>query len=203
LRPTDEAIIDVISERIGFDVERDDSPAGPDAGLKLPPGLFIGAWQDQPRAPAGTPEGGQWISEGGWSSRSGFSLVRETEKAMLVEHKDFGQVWVPKSQAALEGDKLKVKDWLVEEKFGSLPPQQLRIKKETEKAVLVRAWGISPHSSLPDPEREIWLPKSQLKKTEDGRYIIPRWLAQAKAAEMELDLPPGASVDPRHMFNPH
>jgi hypothetical protein len=122
---------------------------------------------------------------------------------MLVEHKEYGKVWVPKSQSVLEGDKLRLKDWLVEEKFGSLPPQELRIKKETDKAILVRAWGISPHSSLPDPEREIWLPKSQIKKTEDGRYIIPKWLAEAKAAEMYVDLPRGATVDPRHMFNPY
>jgi hypothetical protein len=50
LRPTDEAIIDVISERIGFDIERAEPAPHPDGAMNLPPGLFIGARADQPRA---------------------------------------------------------------------------------------------------------------------------------------------------------
>jgi hypothetical protein len=49
LRPTDEAIIDVISERIGFDIERVDPAPQPDGASNLPPGLFIGARAGQPR----------------------------------------------------------------------------------------------------------------------------------------------------------
>jgi len=45
----------------------------------------------------------------------------------------------------------------------------LLLKHETSKAFLVT-----------DGDRDVWLPKSQVEKNDDGTFTMPEWLAQDK-----------------------
>ncbi len=60
----------------------------------------------------------------GYKSVLGWKIIRETAKAMLVEHRE-KQVWFPKSQSYLHWDDrcnhplLLVKRWLYDQEFGA------------------------------------------------------------------------------------
>lgn len=59
---------------------------------------------------------------------------------------------------------------------------KLKVIRETEKAVLVNAitnsyFGTRSGASC---EKDIWLPKSQIKISDDVVTFIPKWLADKK-----------------------
>lgn len=54
------------------------------------------------------------------------------------------------------------------------------VKRETEKAILVRAELFEVTSGEFTIHREVWLPKSQTKVLGEGRFEIPNWLGAAK-----------------------
>lgn len=59
------------------------------------------------------------------------------------------------------------------------------MKRETEKAILVRALLLEVTSGEFTIHREIWLPKSQTQVVADG-FEIPEWLANAKLDSLSV-----------------
>jgi hypothetical protein len=147
-----------------------------------------------PRVPAGSPEGGEFTSGGenahGFTDNGdqtatlrGHTVVRETEKALLLRTKTGSEAWVPKSQMTVEGDKVNMPHW-VASKF---QPTLHVFKPEFPVGETDKAWKLRVSVERMDGEPEtatVFLPKSQVSRTADGALKAPRWLLDAKEAEI-------------------
>ena len=131
--------------------------------------------------------------ENGDITLSGGKVERETEKAVLLSHPEFENMWLPKSQVTMEGDKARIPAWLADQKLVTMHTEvETRITGETEKA-----YKVDVDVQRPDGEpygATVFLPKSLVKNVgyvglEDNwnthHITIPRWLKAAKEAEFE------------------
>jgi hypothetical protein len=145
------------------------------------------AAQDAQKEAAGETLGWKRNADGS-STFSGGKVIRETEKAILYSHPDFEDMWMPKSQVKMEGEKITVPKWLTDQKLQSRmftpQPGSYTFAGETDKAWHLRVEYNAAHSSL-QGDTSVFLPKSQVTRNADGSFNIPRWLAAAKDAEAD------------------
>jgi len=113
---------------------------------------------------------------------SGGKIIRETDKAVLYQHPDYEDMWMPKSQVKLDEDKATMPAWLVDKKLITRNVEvDAHIAGETEKAYKLR-FDVMRADGEPQ-DGHIFVPKSLAKVDEHGRVSIPRWLKAQKEEE--------------------
>ena len=148
---------------------------------------------DQPRD-----EDGKWTSgfisnkDGSFSSEE-HSIVKETDKALLLNVKG-SEAWIPKSQIKIDGKKITMPGWIAEkfkpshETFSPEFPVT-----ETEKAYKLKI-SVNRVDGEPDTHT-VFLPKSQVSYDKEKNVMkAPSWLMDAKDSQAAQDYPsPGFS----------
>lgn len=113
---------------------------------------------------------------------SGGTIIRETDKAVLYSHPDYEDMWMPKSQVRIDGDRVTMPGWLTDKKLITREVYvDAVVAGETEKAYKLRFDVLRADGEPQDGH--IFVPKSLTKVDDKGRVTIPRWLKAQKEEE--------------------
>lgn len=126
-----------------------------------------------------------------------FKVNRESDKAYLIgvktkdpvsgEIKD-SEMWFPKSKVKIEGGNFHIDSDFFHTKEDEFNSKNSVLEGatpdlNTDKAIGYKV-GVYENLSEQQIGRTMWFPKSQIKETEIGTFIIPQWLMDAKVEDL-------------------